>query len=212
MEFDENLPKYLRITDINEDGTLRLKNMVSVHDANSFKYLLKDDDIVLARTGASVGKAYRHKEKQYGELVFAGFLIRFRLNQEKLSSSFFHFYLQTNKYWNWVRIMSQRSGQPGINGKEYGVLSIPLPPLPEQQKIAKILSTWDKAIDKLTQLIAAKEQRKKGLMQQLLTRKKRFAGFTEEWKEVKLGEVTKSFSGGTPKSTNADYYNVQFRL
>lgn len=81
------------------------------------------------------------------------------------------------------------------------------PPLPEQQKIATILSTWDKAIDKLTQLIATKEQRKKGLMQQLLTGKKRFAGFTDEWKELKLGGVTKSFSGGTPTSTNSDFYN-----
>jgi type I restriction enzyme S subunit len=81
------------------------------------------------------------------------------------------------------------------------------PPLPEQQKIAAILSTWDKAIAKLTQLIAAKEQRKKGLMQVLLTGKKRFAGFTDEWKEVKLGEVTKSFAGGTPTSTNSDYYS-----
>ena len=70
-------------------------------------------------------------------------------------------------------------------------VKIPLPPLPEQQKIATILSTWDKAIDKLTQLIAAKEQRKKGLMQVLLTGKKRFAGFTDEWKEVKLGEIGK---------------------
>ncbi|NGF77167.1 hypothetical protein G5B10_14855 [Fluviicola sp. SGL-29] len=72
-----------------------------------------------------------------------------------------------------------------------------LPPLPEQQKIAAILSTWDKAIDKLTQLIAAKEQRKKGLMQVLLTGKKRFAGFKDEWKEVKLGEVGEIVNGLT---------------
>jgi type I restriction enzyme S subunit len=84
--------------------------------------------------------------------------------------------------------------------KAIQLTKIPLPPLPEQQKIAAILSTWDKAIDKLTQLIAAKEQHKKGLMQQLLTGKKRFAGFTDEWKEVKLGTLTSINMGQSPDS------------
>ena len=68
---------------------------------------------------------------------------------------------------------------------------IPLPPLAEQEKIAEILSTWDKAIEKQTQLIQKLELRKKGLMQQLLTGKKRLPGFTDEWKKVKLGEISK---------------------
>jgi type I restriction enzyme S subunit len=80
-------------------------------------------------------------------------------------------------------------------------VKIPLPPLLEQQKIAAILSTWDKGIDTLNKLISEKEQLKKGLMQQLLTGKKRFAGFTDEWKEVKLGEVF-SLSSGKIKPNN----------
>lgn len=66
---------------------------------------------------------------------------------------------------------------------------IPLPPLAEQEKIAEILTTWDKAIEKQTQLIQKLELRKKGLMQQLLTGKKRLPGFTGEWEKVKLGEI-----------------------
>ncbi|MEP0366219.1 MAG: restriction endonuclease subunit S [Cyclobacteriaceae bacterium] len=66
---------------------------------------------------------------------------------------------------------------------------IPVPKLPEQKAIAQVLSTWDKAIENLTQLIAEKQQKKKALMQQLLTGKKRFPGFDGEWKEVKLGDV-----------------------
>ncbi|MGL2986355.1 restriction endonuclease subunit S [Flavobacterium sp. RSSA_27] len=68
-------------------------------------------------------------------------------------------------------------------------LKIPLPPLPEQKAIADCLATWDKAIESQTLLIKAKETRKKALMQQLLTGKKRLPGFTEEWKEVKLGDL-----------------------
>ena len=66
---------------------------------------------------------------------------------------------------------------------------IPLPPLPEQQKIAQILVTWDKAIALQEQLIAEKQALKKGLMQRLLTGKKRFPGFEEEWEVVKLEDV-----------------------
>jgi len=66
-----------------------------------------------------------------------------------------------------------------------------LPPLPEQEKIAGILGTWDEAIEKLSSLIEQKRNLKKGLMQRLLTGKTRLKGFTQPWKEVKLGELTK---------------------
>jgi type I restriction enzyme S subunit len=68
-------------------------------------------------------------------------------------------------------------------------LPVKTPPLPEQRKIAQILSTWDKSIVTTEKLIAASQQQKKALMQQLLTGKKRFAGFSEEWEEVKLQDV-----------------------
>ena len=74
-------------------------------------------------------------------------------------------------------------------------LKVPIPPLPEQQKIATILSTWDSAIAKQQQLIAAKQQFKKGLMQLLLTGKKRFEGFEREWEEIKLSSVS-TFTNG----------------
>jgi type I restriction enzyme S subunit len=79
-------------------------------------------------------------------------------------------------------------------------LPVKTPPLPEQRKIAEILSTWDKAIATTEKLIAASQQQKKALMQQLLTGKKRFAGFSEEWEEVKLGDIATYSKGYTYKS------------
>ena len=76
-----------------------------------------------------------------------------------------------------------------INLGEIGKLKLPIPPLPEQQAIANCLTTWDSGIEKLTQLIAAKREQKKGLMQQLLTGKKRLDGFVGEWEEKKLGDI-----------------------
>lgn len=90
-------------------------------------------------------------------------------------------------------IVSQIQGTSikGISINEVKKIQLPLPPLAEQEKIAEILTTWDKAIEKQTQLIQKLELRKKGLMQQLLTGKKRLPGFTDEWKKVKLGEISK---------------------
>lgn len=82
-----------------------------------------------------------------------------------------------------------------------------LPPLPEQKKIAAILSTWDRAIEGLGQLLANSQQQKKALMQQLLTGKKRLPGFTGEWKKVSLEKTGKIVSGGTPDTTVPAYWD-----
>lgn len=169
VEYNEGLPKYLRITDIDDSGLLKTESMVSVDSPDSHKYLLENEDIVFARTGASVGKHYVHNQNRYGSLVFAGFLIRFRLNKNILLPNFLKAYLSTSEYWNWVSIMSQRSGQPGINGKEYGILKVPIPTIHEQQKIASVLSAADKEIELLKNELERLQQQKKGLMQVLLT-------------------------------------------
>ena len=111
----------------------------------------------------------------------------------------------------WLKY-NEATGLPSLSQNIINNLKIPLPPLPEQKKIADCLSTWDCAIEKQSQLINALTQRKKALMQQLLTGKKRLPGFSDEWKEVKLGEIAKTFSGGTPKSTIKEYYigNIPF--
>jgi len=187
VKYSKKLPRYLRITDF-DDGKIDSKKKVSVKNENYKNYILQANDLVFARTGATVGKSYLY-EKKDGELVYAGFLIKITPNNSKLNSIFLKNYLATNKYWNWVKNMSRRSGQPGINGKEYALLPIPLPPLKEQQKIAEILTTWDSAISKQEELIKEKEKLKKGLMQKLLSGEVRFKEFSDEWEEVRLGDL-----------------------
>ena len=204
VKFSEDLPTYLRITDIDDDGNYSKENKVSVKDDNSESFILDDEDIVFARTGATVGKTYLHNKKENGDLVFAGFLIRFRTNFDILLPYYLKLYTNTDKYWNWVSVFSMRSGQPGINSKEYSNLKIPLPPLAEQKKIADCLSTWDSAIEKQNALINALTDRKKALMQQLLTGKKRLPGFEGKWKEVKLGSICENFQNGNAFSAK-DY-------
>jgi hypothetical protein len=176
VEFSDDLPAYLRITDIDDNGNYSIDKKASVGDPNYEQFILDKGDIVFARTGATVGKTYLYKPTD-GTLVFAGFLIRFRANDNILTSQHLKYFTETKHYWDWVKTVSMRSGQPGINAEEYASLKIPLPPLPEQKAIAQVLSTADAAIHTTEKLIAQKELRKKWLMQQLLTGKKRLKGF-----------------------------------
>lgn len=101
---------------------------------------------------------------------------------------FLSFYLNVVKKNNIARL-AQGNSVVHLYSKQLALLDLILPPLPEQKKIAQILSTWDKAIEKFEQVISEKEQLKKGLMQLLLTGKKRFPGFTEEWKYRRLEDL-----------------------
>jgi type I restriction enzyme S subunit len=193
VEFSKDLPAYLRITDIDDNGNYSIDKKASVGDPNYEQFILKNGDIVFARTGATVGKTYLYKPAD-GILVFAGFLIRFRTNYNILTSQHLKYFTETKPYWDWVKTVSMRSGQPGINAEEYASLKIPLPPLPEQKAIARVLSTVDAAINSTEKLIAQKELRKKWLMQQLLTGKKRLKGFSGEWKEIHIRDVAKEVS------------------
>ena len=172
VPYSETLPTYLRITDIDDDGRFIRANKVSVAIIPSEDNFLRLGDIVLARTGASVGKSYQYKETD-GDLVFAGFLIRLRPHPEKVVSTYLFNFLRTDRYWNWVRITSARSGQPGINSAEYSALPIPMPPdgdigLAEQQRIADCLSSVDDLIAVQSDKLEALRTHKRGLMQQLL--------------------------------------------
>lgn len=188
VTYSKDLPTYLRITDIDDDGRFITVNKTSVNSSNSENFHLQEGDIVFARTGATVGKTYLYNPND-GDLVFAGFLIRFSPDIQKIIPSFLRAYTNTSIYWNWVKIISQRSGQPGINAAEYCSLQIPVPPLTEQQRIVEILSVWDKAIEKQTQLIEKLELRKKGLMQQLLTGKRRIHGFSTPWRDCVMQQL-----------------------
>lgn len=170
--YDPNLPTYLRITDISEDGRFIHENKTSVNIQANAANSMQHGDIALTRTGASVGKAYLHTDAN-GPLVFAGFLIRVRPNSRLVLPEIIFQFLSTQNYWSWVEKTSTRSGQPGINSSEYASLEVPLPKdargqgMLEQQRIAAFLSSIDTLITALGDKIDALKSHKKGLMQQL---------------------------------------------
>ena len=179
VPYSDKFPSYLRITDISEHGRYCPDPRVSVKAAGADQYYLHDGDVVFARTGASVGKSYLYNPLD-GELVFAGFLIRVRPNRDLLVPAFLAAYVTTKPYWNWVRLMSMRSGQPGINGNEYAQLPLELPPLAEQIAIAETLSDMDAEIAALEQRREKTRALKQGMMQELLTGKTRLIPVEEK--------------------------------
>ena len=155
--FDGN-NKYIRITDIDEVSSQYLyDDVVSPDGELEDRYLVKENDILLARTGASTGKSYLYRNSD-GKLYFAGFLIR--ANIYKHNSYFVFSQLHTLRYKKWISVMSARSGQPGINSQEYASFPVYTTSLQEEDKIATFLKllderiiTQNKIIDKLQSLI-----------------------------------------------------------
>ena len=159
-EFD-GLNKYIRITDIDDEtGNFKPSNLVSPSNKLEDKFLVKKDDILFARTGASTGKTYLYNIKD-GKLYFAGFLIKAHIANH--NSNFIFQQTKLEKYKKWVKLTSMRSGQPGINSEEYGKCIFSITSLSEENKIAQFLSLLDKKIELQTKKIEALKLFKKGL-------------------------------------------------
>lgn len=171
VDFTYQLPTYLRITDIDEDGNFSKTGRKCVDSPFSENYILKKGDFVFARTGASVGKTYLYNEID-GLLVFAGFLIKVSPNAKVLDSNYLKFLTETAYYLNWVGLMSQRSAQPGINGNEYGSFLIPKPDLNEQIFISERLLAIQRKLQTEQTYLQKMQSLKKGLMEDLLSGRK----------------------------------------
>lgn len=201
-EFDgENV--YVRITDINESSRKINNDKLTSPDKLDKKYLLNENDVLFARTGASTGKTYIHKhydrDKNY---YFAGFLIKFEFKNNYLANFIFQNTL-TKRFENWVSVMSVRSGQPGINSEEYGKLKMMFPSKVEQNKIGAFFSKLDHQIELEEQKLEKLEEQKKGYMQQIFSHqlifKDKNGAIYPEWKTLKIKDIAEILRGLTYK-------------
>lgn len=195
--------KYIRITDIDDEKRiLDHKDLTSPNTDLSLAsdYQLKNDDILFARTGASVGKTYLYR-KIDGMVYFAGFLIRASI-KPNCNAEFIFQNTLSSEYQRFVKITSQRSGQPGINAQEYSSWSIIIPKIEEEQtqignyfqNIDTLIHTSQNKLDKLKSI-------KKACLEKMFPRKGatvpeiRFKGFSGEWEEKKLSQVANYENG-----------------
>lgn len=154
----EELPRYVRITDIDENGML-LPGLGATAENIDPAYFLSDGDLLFARSGNTVGKTYLHEDNRVDYPCFyAGYMIRFRFTDAVLPKYVFAF-TQTPYYHEWVNAIQRTAGQPNINAQEYRSLEIPMAPLRIQRKIVAELdaayAAKRAADEKATKLLAS---------------------------------------------------------
>ena len=132
------LVRYIRITDIEEGGTLT--NAPMSPDTFDEKYLLNDGDILFARSGATVGKTYLYKKTE-GKAIFAGYLIRFIPDERIVLPEYIYYFTRSQYYRSFVRLNAQAVAQPNINAQQYGGLKVSVPPMPLQKLFAKKIAS-----------------------------------------------------------------------
>ena len=180
--------------------------LISSSDFNLIhkNYKLQNSDILLTIVG-SLGRVavVRNYNDNY---TFQRSVAILRFNEE--IEPRYMYYLMTE--WRFQKELLKRESkgaQGGVYLGEIAKIKVDLPEKPEQERILAVLEVWDEYIEKLEQKIALKEQLKKGLMQQLLTGRLRLPGYSADWRSVKLGDIAKMQSGGTPPSKNHNYYD-----
>ena len=144
-EFSEDKVRYLRITDIDDYGNLLENDKKSVSSPDIEKYILKEGDIVFARTGNSTGRTYYHEEKN-GELAFAGFLIKFSLDESKVNPKYLKYFTISKPYKQWVDNLSNGSTRGNINAKIFADCPIILPSRVQQDYLVRVLSSLEDKI------------------------------------------------------------------
>ena len=162
-EYDSTRPRYIRITDVNEDGTLNDDKVSSENITDDEQYRLSYGDFMFARMGATVGKTYAFLS---GNQIFAGYLIRYKLNLSLANPRYLFWYTKLDDYQKWVKLNQSGAAQPGINAKKYGSLKIPVPPIAHQNQFAAFVERVDQQKQTVQQSLEKLELMKKALMQE----------------------------------------------
>ncbi len=186
-------PKFLRITDI-QDGAVNWDSVpwCDCDERSASDSRLRPGDIVFARTGATTGKSFLIRGCP-ANAVFASYLIRVRLNDAAEPGFVSHFF-QTHDYWAQITKSARGLAQPGVNATTLKALRVPLPPLPEQRRIAEILDKADALRAKRRAALAQLDTLTQSIFLDL------FGNHTtilNKWPTKRLGELLEFLTSGS---------------
>ena len=201
IPFNKDKYTYLRITDINDDGTLNYSGLMSVDSEDAEKYLLEKNDIVFARTGNSTGRSYFYDGRD-GVLVYAGFLIRFRLDDQKVNPRILKYYTHSQPYYNWVKSFDTGGTRGNINAKTYGDMPLCLPPRPIQNRIVEILDALDDKIENNRRINDNLEQQAQALYKEWFVNKRQ-----KEWNMGVVSDYYDITIGKTPPRKEKQWFS-----
>lgn len=225
--FSESKYRYLRITDISDNGTLLSDDPKSVSCPGCEKCILQENDIVFARTGNSTGRAFFYEPK-YGELVYAGFLIKFHLDDTKVTPKYMKYYTISQTYRNWVNNGPTGSTRGNMSEGDFADMPVFLPSRKQQDAIVNLFSPFDEKIDNNNAIAAELEGMAKDLYDywfvqfdfpdengkpykssggKMVWNEELKREIPEGWEVDRLGKVCDTLLGGTPDTENALYWN-----
>jgi len=184
---------FLGVGDFLNRNVIDVRNLGHIHlkDKLDESYLIKDQDLVFVRSNGSkslVGRSVLIKSNQE-EATYSGFCIRFRSDNKCTTTKYIQHLINVGYLKRFLVYEGRGTNITNLNQDILGRLSFPIPPIAEQDRVLHILSIWDTAIEKQSDLNEKLKLRKRALMQQLLTGKKRLSGFSGEWKRIKLGDI-----------------------
>lgn len=203
-EWSPEQPRYIRITDIRDDGELTGSKVAPDGSKEDWqKALLKPGDLLFARSGATVGKTYLHREVDF-DAVYAGYLIRFQFDADRVIPEYVFRYTQSVQYRSWVAASQRAVAQPNVNAKQYASLAIPLPPLDVQRRVVEILTHADTLRAKRREAIARLDELTQSIFIDMfgdpVVNRKAFP-------VVPLIQVGHLYSGGTPSKATPDNWD-----
>ena len=173
-DYVDGYPRYIRITDIDSNNNLKEENQKYLSFKDASPFLLNDGDILLARSGATVGKTFLYLS-EYGKAAFAGYLIRASVNTDIAFSKFIYYYTFSYSYDYWKNMIFSQATIQNIGADKYSVIDVPLPPLAEQKEIAAYLDKKCGEIDALSEhnknIIASLQEYKQSLIYEAVTGK-----------------------------------------
>ncbi|TKF31301.1 restriction endonuclease subunit S [Enterovibrio norvegicus] len=167
-------PRYIRITDMRSDGSLKEDTFRSLPREIANDYLLKDRDILLARSGATVGKSFIYR-KEFGDCCFAGYLIKASCDSTRLNSDYAFWFFQSSSYWQYISGSQIQATIQNVSAEKYGEMYISLPDhIEEQTQIANFLdhetAKIDTLIDKQQQLIKLLKEKRQAVISHAVTK------------------------------------------
>lgn len=170
---DYSCPRYIRITDIDPNGKLKEETYRSLPMNKAEPYLLKKGDLLFARSGATVGKAFLFEEDYAA--CYAGYLIKAHMDLQKVLPKFVYLYTQTFAYQRWKESIFIQATIQNISGERYANMQIPMPTLEEQNNIIDMLTPkmlrFDSAISNCQRQITLLQERKQIIINEVVTGK-----------------------------------------
>lgn len=215
-------PRYIRITDMNPDGTLRNDTFKSLPKVISEPYMLIDGDILLARSGATVGKSFYYKSI-FGPSCFAGYLIRARFNSDKIIPRLAYWFFQSSIYWQYVSGSQIQATIQNVSAEKYSDLYLSAPlKYSEQALVADFLdhetAKIDNLIEKQQQLIELLKEKRQAVISHAVTKGLNpdvpmkdsgvewLGEVPDHWELVPLKYLCNFSGGGTPAKDNLSYW------